>query len=91
MHHKSHDRGTDQDESTAGARKRRRNGNREVDITPYTKDRLQQKLTNGGLVSSEGFTHRTMLLFFFCEQTEGETGEVHLQMNMYELKHKQFS
>lgn len=39
----SHDRGTEQEESRAGERKRRRNGNGEVVIAPCTKQTAQQE------------------------------------------------
>lgn len=52
-HRTSHDRGTEQDESTAGERQRRRNGNREVVITPCTKQTTQQE-SNGALHSPAG-------------------------------------
>lgn len=47
-HPTSHDRGTELDELTAGERKRRRNWNREVVITPCTKQTTQQE-SNGAV------------------------------------------
>lgn len=79
--------GAGQDESAAGERKRNRNGNREVVVTPCMKQtRGQREPDEEVRGAAAALTHRTMVdLPLFWHQNRGRvSGEKHLHVHKQE-------